>query len=114
MLVDLLVEPLGHLPPAVEVGPTCVRGDREPVGDGDAELRHLGKTDPLSAQKLATAARVLAEVEDVAHLREESTDTARYADPARSCGCLSRVRPGIACWCAMGVTRDAFASDGNG
>ena len=54
--------------------------DREPVRHRDAELRHLGEADPLPAEELATAARVLAEVEDVAHLRGESTRTRQGAE----------------------------------
>ena len=72
--------PDGNLTPAGEECATRLRGDREPVRDRDAELRHLGEADPLPAEELATAARVLAEVEDVAHLRGESTRTRQGAE----------------------------------
>ena len=75
VLVDLHVETLRNLAPVGEERAARLRGDREAVRHGDAELRHLGEADPLSAEELATAARVLAEVEDVAHLRGESTRT---------------------------------------
>ena len=73
VLVDLVVEPLGDLAAAGHVGAARVGRDREPGRHGNAELRHLGEADPLSAEELATAARVLVEVVDVAHLRGEST-----------------------------------------
>ena len=70
-----LVEPVRDLAAAGQVRAARLRRDREPVRHRDAELRHLGEADPLSAEELATAARVLVEVEDVAHLRGESTGT---------------------------------------
>ena len=80
VLVDLARrDPAGTCAPAGEVRAARVRGDREAVRDGDAELRHLGEADPLSAEKLATAARVLAEVEDVAHLRGLYLGTSRQS-----------------------------------
>ena len=69
VLLDLVVETGGHLASASQIRTARLGRDREPVRNGHAELRHLGEADPLPAEELATAARVLAEVEDVAHLR---------------------------------------------
>ena len=77
VLRDLLVEPLWNLPARGHVGAACIGGHGEAGGHGDPETGHLGEADALSPEKLATAARVLVEVEDVAHLREESTPVAR-------------------------------------
>ena len=87
VLVDLVVEARGDLAPGCQVRAAGIGRDREPVGDRDAELRHLGEADPLPAEELATAARVLAEVEDVAHLRGESTGTRQGAETAWFRGC---------------------------
>ena len=58
-----------------QVGAARLGRDREAVGDGHAERGHLGEADPLSSEELPPASRVLGEVEDVAHLRGESTRT---------------------------------------
>ena len=65
--------PSGTLPLRGHVGAARVRRDREPGRDRDPELGHLRKADALAAEELAPAPGVLVEVEDVAHLREEST-----------------------------------------
>jgi hypothetical protein len=65
VLVDLGVEPVGHLLALREVGAACVRRDREPRRHGHAELRHLGEPDPLAAEQLPTAVARLVEVVDV-------------------------------------------------
>ena len=80
VLVDLLVEPGGNLSAFGEVGAAGLGGDREPVRDGHAERRHLGEADPLPPEELTAAARVFGEVEDVAHLRGESTGTRQGAE----------------------------------
>ena len=79
MARDLVVEPVRHLPARGHVRTARIRRDRESGRDGHAELRHLGEADSLSAEELATA-RVLVEVEDIAHLREESTGTRQGAE----------------------------------
>ena len=73
VLVDLAVEACGNLPAAGEVGAAGLGRDREPVRNGHAECGHLGEADPLPPEKLTAPTRVLGEVEDVAHLRGEST-----------------------------------------
>ena len=105
VLVDLVVEARGDLTSAREVRATGLGRDREPVRDGDAELRHLGEADPLPAEELTTAARVLAEVEDVAHLRGESTRTRQRAETRMVTWSSLSWMSLNACWCATGVTR---------
>ena len=65
--VDLAVEAVGDLAAAGHVGAARVGRDGEACRDRDPELRHLDEPDPLSAEELATASRVLVEVVDVAH-----------------------------------------------
>ncbi len=80
VLLDLVVETGGHLASASQIRTARLGRDREPVRNGHAELGHLGEADPLPAEELATAARALAEVEDVAHLRGEYTGTRQGAE----------------------------------
>ena len=47
VLVDLVLEPVGELAAGGHVGAAGVGRDRETRRDRDAELRHLGKADPL-------------------------------------------------------------------
>ena len=79
-LVDLLVEPGRNVSAGGEIGAARLGGDREPVRNGHAESGHLGEADPLPPEELTAAARALGEVEDVAHLRGESTGTRRGAE----------------------------------
>ena len=72
-LVDLLVEPGRNVTAGGEIGAARLGGDREPVRNGHAESGHLGEADPLPPEELTAAARAFGEVEDVAHLRGEST-----------------------------------------
>ncbi len=108
VLVHFRVEPFRDVSAACEVGATRLRRDGEAVGHGDAELRHLGEADPFPAEELTTAARVLAEIEDVAHLRQESTCTGRGPDPA-----WLRGRPCRGCrqmlwrWCLGGASESS-------
>ncbi len=78
-LVDLLVEPGRNVSAGCEVGTARLGGDREPVRNGHAECGHLGEADPLPPEELTAAARAFGEVEDVAHLRGESTRPRREA-----------------------------------
>ncbi len=80
VLVDLAVEPLGDVSSRDHVRAAGIRRDREPGGDGNAELGHLDEADALPAEELSPTAGVLVEVVDVAHLREESTRTAPRAE----------------------------------
>ena len=64
---DLLVQTVRDLPVGAHVGAARFGGDREPRRDGDAQLGHLGETDPLAAEQLAPAVTGLVEVVDVAH-----------------------------------------------
>ena len=82
VLVDLPVEAVRNRSSAREICAARLGRDREPVRDGYAEGRHLGEADPLPAEELTATARVLGEVEDVAHLRGESTGTAQGAETA--------------------------------
>ena len=79
MPVHLVVQPLRDVPADGHVRTAGVGRDREPAGDGNAELRHLGEADALAAEKLAPSPRVFVEVVDVAHLRGESTHQALLA-----------------------------------
>ncbi len=96
-LVDLLVEPGRNVSAGGEVGTARLRGDREPVRNGHAESGHLGEADPLPPEELTATARAFGEVEDVAHLRGESTRTARGAETrmvmwlSLPCGSSNRV-----------------------
>ena len=74
-LVDLLVEPGRNVSAGSEIGAARLGGDREPVRNGHAESGHLGEADPLPPEELTATARAFGEVEDVAHLRGESTRT---------------------------------------
>src|SRR5581483_7249122 len=65
VLGDLLVEAV-DLAAGGHVGAAGVRRDREAGRDGDAELGHLGKPDPLAAEQLAAAVGGLVEGVDVA------------------------------------------------
>ncbi len=78
--LDLAVEPIRNSASRSHVRAAGIRRHREPGRDRDAELRHLGKADPLPAEKLTAAPGVLVEVEDVAHLREEYTGTRQRAE----------------------------------
>ena len=78
-LLDLAIEALGHPAVRSHVRAAGVRRDREPGRNRDPELGHLRKADALATEELAPAPGILVEVEDVAHLREESTRTSGRA-----------------------------------
>ncbi len=80
VLVDLGVEAVGDGAARGHVRTARLRRDGETRRYRNAELGHLGEADPLSAEELPTAVRVLVEIEDVAHLRGESTRTRQGAE----------------------------------
>ena len=88
--VDLVVEPRRHLTPTCQESAARLGRDREPVGNRDAESSHLGEADPLPPEELPSAARVLGEVEDVAHLRGESTGLSRPGGIQMGGRCIER------------------------
>ena len=76
VLVDLVRrDPSGTSPPPARYARHASVVIVNPSGTGTPSCGHLGEADPLPAEELPTAARVLGEVEDVAHLRGESTRT---------------------------------------
>ena len=80
VLVHLGIEAVGDGAARGHVRTARLRRDGETGRYGNAELGHLGEADPLSAEELPTAVRVLDEIEDVAHLRGESTRTRQGAE----------------------------------
>ncbi len=67
MGAHLVVEPVGHLLAGGDVGAAGIRRDREAGGNRNAQGRHLGQADALSAQELTAPGGLLVEVEDIAH-----------------------------------------------
>ena len=105
-LLDLAVEALGHAAVGGHVRAARFRRDREPRRDRDPELGHLREADALSAEKLAAAPGILVEVEDVAHLREESTRTRRQSGNPHGYVVVPAVQGReIACRCGTGAAR---------
>jgi hypothetical protein len=75
VLPELGLEPVGKLAARGHVGTARVRRDRETRGDRDAELGHLGQTDPLPAEQRAAAVGGLVEVVDVARKAHEGRES---------------------------------------
>ena len=71
--VDLLGQAL-RLVALCQVGPTGVRGDREPRRDGQPEPRHLGEVRPLAPQQVLLVLVALGEVVHVAPHEAIMTD----------------------------------------